>query len=232
MRLATWNCCSGPLAAKRAALETLGADIAVIPESPRIPEVPGAAVWVGANPRKGLAVLAAPPYRISPAEVAAELPRYVVPLMVSGPETLLLIAIWTQKADKYVRSIHRAIAACDPLMRAHPTVLLGDFNSNTKWDDDHPMDKTHSALVRLLATMGLTSVYHDHYGEEQGAESQPTYFEFRHEDRPYHIDFCFVPTEWMPMVTNVAVGKHSDWARWSDHMPLTVDLDLGGAPTP
>lgn len=227
MRLAAWNCCSGPLAGKLAALATLAADIAVIPECPRIPETPDAAVWIGTNPHKGLAsCLRHAPYRIARAEAPTDLPRYVVPLLVSGPEAFLLFAIWAQNdgADRYVRGIHRAVAACESLIRAHPTVMLGDFNSNSIWDHEHPKDKTHSALVRQLATMGLTSVYHGHYVEEHGAETRATFFEYRHEHRPFHIDYCFLPTVWLSRVTSVAIGGHSAWARWSDHMPLTVDI--------
>jgi endonuclease/exonuclease/phosphatase family metal-dependent hydrolase len=70
----------------------------------------------------------------------------------------------------------------------------------------------------------LTSVYHEHHGETHGAETRPTYFLYRHRHRPYHLDYCFLPTAWMPRVTQVEVGTHEAWSRWSDHMPLTVEV--------
>jgi len=52
VRLVTWNCCSGPLDRKLSDLATLEADIAVVPECPRIPEQPGAAGGSDRSDRK------------------------------------------------------------------------------------------------------------------------------------------------------------------------------------
>jgi exonuclease III len=70
------------------------------------------------------------------------------------------------------------------------------------------------------------SAYHSFHGEAQGAESRPTFFEYRHAHRPYHIDFCFLPAAWRKAIKDVAVGAHADWVGLSDHMPMVVDLDL------
>jgi len=103
-------------------------------------------------------------------------------------------------------------------------VLLGDFNSNTIWDAEHPSDRSHSALVRYLRGMGLVSAYHSRYAEEQGRETRPTFFLYRHQQRPYHIDYCFLPATWLGRMRDVTVGGHGVWASKSDHMPLTVDV--------
>jgi hypothetical protein len=226
MRLVTWNCCSGPLARKLADLAALEADVAVVPECPRIPEKPGATVWVGAKPTKGLAVFATGPWQVHRVRAPRGLPRYALPLRVSGPESFLLLAIWAQAHPTlpYVRGMHRAVRACRPLMNAQPTVLLGDFNSNTIWDAEHPTERSHTALVRYLEGMGLVSAYHSRYAEEQGRETRPTFFLYRHEQRPYHIDYCFLPTTWLGRIRDVTVGGHEVWATKSDHMPLTVDV--------
>jgi endonuclease/exonuclease/phosphatase family metal-dependent hydrolase len=110
-------------------------------------------------------------------------------------------------------------------MQAQPTVLLGDFNSNSIWDAEHPTDRSHSALVRYLGEMSLVSAYHSRYAEEQGHETRPTFFLYRHQQRPYHIDYCFLPTNWLGRMREVTVGKHRAWAAKSDHMPLTVEID-------
>ena len=226
MRLVTWNCCSGPLARKLSDLATLQADIAVVPECPRVPERPGTAVWVGAKPAKGLAVFATDPWRVQRVRAPRGLPRYALPVLVSGPESFLLLAIWAMPHPTvpYVRGMHRAVRACRSLMESRPTVLLGDFNSNTIWDAEHPPDRSHSALVRYLGERGLVSAYHARHAEAQGHETRPTFFLYRHEKRPYHIDYCFLPTTWMGRVRDVTVGDHGAWARKSDHMPLTVDV--------
>jgi hypothetical protein len=226
VRLVTWNCCSGPLGRKLSDLATLRADIAVVPECPRIPEQPGAAVWMGSKSTKGLAVFAAFPWRVERAPAPRGIPRYALPLQVSGPESFLLLAIWAMPHPTvpYVRGMHRAVRACRSLMQAQPTVLLGDFNSNTIWDAEHPAERSHSALVRYLGDMGLASAYHSRYAEAQGRETRPTFFLYRHRQRPYHIDYCFLPTTWLLRVRDVTVGDHGAWARKSDHMPLTVDV--------
>jgi len=232
VRLVTWNCCSGPLARKLSDLATLEADIAVVPECPRIEERPGATVWVGARPAKGLAVFAAGPWRVHRVPAPRGLPRYALPVRVSGPESFLLLAIWAQPHPTvpYVRGTHRALRACRRLMEDQPTVLLGDFNSNAIWDDEHPAERSHSALVRYLGGMGLVSAYHSRYAEAQGSETRPTFFLYRHQQRPYHIDYCFLPTTWLDRVRDVTVGGHGAWASKSDHMPLTVDVGSGPVP--
>lgn len=226
MRLVTWNCCMGPLARKLAALGELDADIAVIPECPRLPASRGATFWLGTNPHKGLGVVARPPWRISPATRRRNLPRFVHPLRVTGPESFILWAVWAcnHGGDRYVRGVHRAVDACKRLFEGGPTVMLGDFNSNTVWDREHPADRSHSALVAKLAGHGLTSSYHAHYREPHGGETRPTFFEYRHAHRPYHIDYCFLPRAWTGRIAAVTLGAHAEWAGWSDHMPLIVDL--------
>ena len=244
MRLVTWNCCAGPLARKLSDLATLAADIAVVPECPRIEERPGASLWWGsrgmkgsragtrskpataARPAKGLAVFATPPWRVHRAPAPRGLPRYALPVQVSGPESFLLLAVWAMPHPTipYVRGMHRAVRACRSLMQAQPTVLLGDFNSNAIWDAEHPADRSHSALVGYLGERGLASAYHSRYAEAQGRETRPTFFLYRHQRRPYHIDYCFLPTTWLPRIRAVTVGDHRAWASKSDHMPLSVDV--------
>ena len=226
LRLVAWNCCTGPLDRKLAALDTLKADIAVIPECPRLPASHGTTFWLGTNPHKGLGVLARHPWRLTRATRRQDLPRFVQPLRVLGPETFLLWAVWACNigADRYVRGLHRAVDSCSRLFGSGPNVMLGDFNSNTIWDSEHPKERSHSALVRKLDGLGLTSSYHTHYREDHGSETRPTFFEYRHEHRPYHIDYCFLPHAWGSRIAAVTLGTHSEWARRSDHMPLIVDL--------
>src|ERR1022692_3301236 len=99
MRLATWNCCAGPLVKKLAALRRLDADVVVVPECPRLPALSPRELWFGTNPNKGLAVIASSRFELSPIEIAPDIPRYVIPIQVRGPRPFLLIAVWAQKAD-------------------------------------------------------------------------------------------------------------------------------------
>jgi endonuclease/exonuclease/phosphatase family metal-dependent hydrolase len=199
----------------------------VIPECPVLPKAAGATFWTGVNRHKGLGVLVRPPWRIVRRARAADLPRYLQPLHIDGPEPFVLWAVWACHVgvDRYVRGVHRALDDFARLLAKYPTVMLGDFNSNTFWDAEHPEDRSHSALVRRLADAGLVSAYHHHRGEAQGKETVPTFFEYRHAHRPYHIDYCFLPAAWAPRMRRVTVGAHAEWAGLSDHMPLCVELD-------
>ena len=224
MRLTTWNCCAGPLSKKLPALASLRADIAVVPESPFLASVPGRAYWFGENPRRGLAVLARAPYRVEPVRPPAPLPRYVVPLQVVGPVSFLLLAVWAKgdRPHRYVRGVVQAVRLCQRLIAAQPTVAIGDFNSNTFWDAQGPVDQNHSALVRQLEAHGLVSAYHAHSGQAHGSETAHTYFQYRHADEPYHIDYGFVPASWLRYLSSVSLGSIRKWRALSDHVPLTL----------
>lgn len=223
MRLATWNCCSGPFREKEARFAAFGANVCVIPECPEIP--PEIGFWMGTNSRKGLAAFVSPEYELQVVELANPLSRYVVPIQVRGAHDFLLIAVWAMadRPERYVRGLCQAILACRSIIESQPTVIMGDFNSNTIWDSSFPQDRNHSALVSMLGEHGLKSCYHRFFEEEQGVEAQPTFYLYRHPDRPYHIDYCFVPETWK--ITHVEVGSHREWSSYSDHSPMIVDVE-------
>jgi exodeoxyribonuclease-3 len=104
--------------------------------------------------------------------------------------------------------------------------MCGDFNSNTIWDRNRKI-RTHSAVVKLLRDRNLFSAYHAFFSEEQGKETRPTYYFWHREDRPFHIDYTFVPGRWCPRIRSVDVGAYKDWRRTSDHVPVVVDIAEG-----
>jgi len=83
--------------------------------------------------------------------------------------------------------------------------------------------------VRNLDSLGLVSAYHHFHGEEQGAESRPTLHMLKDRERPYHIDYCFVPKSWTAHIRSVDIGTYEGWIKYSDHCPLVVDLALPAA---
>ena len=100
-------------------------------------------------------------YRIA-AIRARDVPRYIIPVQVTGPVSFLLLAVWSQKDPdfSYVRGVIRAVDCYRDLIGAQPTVVAGDFNSNAIWDYKRPAGQNHSGLVRNLAELGLVSAYH------------------------------------------------------------------------
>jgi endonuclease/exonuclease/phosphatase family metal-dependent hydrolase len=158
--------------------------------------------------------------------------RHVVPALVYGlGRPFLLLAVWARGSgsDRYVRGVVDALEAYESLIVSYPTVVMGDLNSNTFWDRHNPGSRNHTALVRRLTEQRIVSVYHEVNAERQGQERQPTFYLYNHIDKPYHIDYCFVPDHWLPSVRSMKVGTHRQWRRWSDHRPIMVDLDLEAA---
>ena len=55
------------------------------------------------------------------------------------------------------------------------------------------------------------------------------YWRDRKKDGPtYHIDYVFVPTQWLGSVRELAVGSFEEWcgSGLSDHVPILVDVNL------
>jgi endonuclease/exonuclease/phosphatase family metal-dependent hydrolase len=79
-------------------------------------------------------------------------------------------------------------------------------------------------LVQLLSEFGLVSSYHFFHREAHGQEKQPTYYFQWNQQRPYHIDYCFMPKEWLLRTQRVEVGSYVEWKHRSDHRPLLVEI--------
>jgi hypothetical protein len=125
-------------------------------------------------------------------------PKYVVPVSVSGPAEFTILAVWSKnnEAHRYVEAVEKAVQMYRNLFSQALTVLIGDLNSNCIWDSTHPRDRNQSAHVALLESLGLVSAYHAFYGEAHGQETRATYYFQWKQDRSYHIDYCFIPTAW------------------------------------
>ncbi|MEP7363638.1 MAG: endonuclease/exonuclease/phosphatase family protein [Acidobacteriota bacterium] len=226
MRLITWNCCRGAYHKKVPLLDSLRPDIAVIQECAKPLVSSEQCLWFGDNPRQGVAVHAYGDYRLRTLPPVADVPRYVIPVEVSGPINFLLMAVWA-KGDRpwpYVEGVIRAVELYRDIFRQLPAVFAGDFNSNAIWDSSHRNGRNHTGLVKLLSELGLESGYHAFYQEEHGKETQAT-FDFRKSPaKPFHIDYCFVPKGWLPALRGVEIGTYQDWTKHSDHRPLLVDV--------
>ncbi|WP_414673365.1 MULTISPECIES: endonuclease/exonuclease/phosphatase family protein [unclassified Methylophaga] len=100
------------------------------------------------------------------------------------------------------------------------TLIIGDFNSNSIWDKP---DRwwNHSDVVTELESIGISSVYHHISGEQQGLETNPTFYLHRSLKRPYHIDYIFASNDLLYRCA-LELSNHTDWLAVSDHLPLTV----------
>lgn len=96
MKLVTWNSCRGAYARKVALLEPLAPDVAVMQECARPLVQSDRCLWFGENPLQGIAVTVAEPYTIRALPAAANVPRFVFPVEVSGPESFTLLVVWSK----------------------------------------------------------------------------------------------------------------------------------------
>jgi hypothetical protein len=48
---------------------------------------------------------------------------------------------------------------------------------------------------------------------------------YRHKDKPYHIDYCFVSADMAGKLRSVEVGKHGFWTKYSDHVPVMINFE-------
>jgi exodeoxyribonuclease-3 len=229
LRIVTWNC-GMALARKAPSLLALKPDIAVVQECSKnsvdiLHNLGLSGLWFGANLNKGLAVFCSKGFSLQ--AVGKPFGKWVVPVRVHGAEVdFNLLAVWacpvgTKRADNYIGQVYRFLVEHDGWFGKAPVVAAGDFNSNSQWDENRP-GRNHTEVVRLFESHGLISAYHTHHGEKQGAETRPTYYFYRHQDKPFHIDYVFVPKGWR--LKSVEVGSFGEWGNLSDHVPVVVDV--------
>jgi exodeoxyribonuclease-3 len=241
MRFVVWNC-NAALAKKFAALQSLRPDVAVISEASapeRMPPLDQRSVrsaWIGRSRVRGLGVYTFGEWTIEAACAIDPRLEWVLPLRIRGPLTFNLLAIWAMhgralrmyptEPSRY--QVRHALDHYVPLLRGGPLVVAGDFNNNVTWDRPGG-PSNHRETVEQFAQLGLVSAYHVAREEDFGAEREPTmYWRDRTEHGPrYHIDFCFMPREWLTAGATVEVGAFATWIPHSDHVPLVISVNDG-----
>ncbi len=143
-----------------------------------------------------------------------------LPLMID--EKYILVAIWTKKANSpnfgYIGQLWKYIQIHKEKIKRDNIILCGDFNSNTIWDEP---DRwwNHSDVVKELAEIGISSLYHHLTGEPQGKEKQKTFYMYRKHNKPYHIDYVFISNALLD-TSSLKVHGCKNWLECSDHVPL------------
>ena len=231
MRIVSWNCRQA-LRNKTGYLSRFDADVVVVAESENLvrlekadlPQYPHR-MWEGDVAYKGLLVMSR---KDMPLEVAPDHDRWlklIVPVSVGGPMPITLLGVWTQKGDEgnYSADLLRAIELYADRL-GERAVVVGDFNSNSIWDERWADSATHSQVVARLAELGLTSLYHARTGEAQGAETVPTLAFKGDPAKPFHQDFCFVSQDLLDQGARLEIPPVDEWIEFSDHAPLLIDL--------
>ena len=202
-------------------MERLRPDILIVPECKDpaawqhpMTDAPTSTAFIGVAGEKGLSALAYGDYTLHLADeiYEANLVR-IAPLVVEGPVPFKLLAVWADNST----SRRPAIEALDHYrdwLAEGDVVVAGDFNDGPQWDKaGHPL--RWSAMVESLAQLGLLRV---------STGSSPTFYMNKNADTPYVVDHVFIPARWV--VNSVEVGVLAVWTTRSDHMPVTIDVDI------
>jgi exodeoxyribonuclease III len=186
-------------------------------------------LWFGKNQNKGLAIFSYSDYRFTVLDNHNQDLQMIIPIAVTGGRfSFNLFAIWannpTDPDGQYVEQVWKALHHYDNLLTNTRTILAGDFNSNTIWDRKR-RQSNHSNVVKLLEDKGIFSSYHLHNKQAQGTEKHPTLYLYRHKDKPYHVDYCFVSADMAEKLQSAEVGDFDSWTKYSDHVPVIVTFN-------
>lgn len=237
MKIITWNC-NMAFRKKANLLLAYQPDIVVIPEcehpdklkfNPDTP-TPSAVLWFGTNKNKGLGIFSYSKYRFKLLRNHNPQLKMIVPIAVTGGEfNFTLFAIWANNPDdpdgQYVEQVWKAIHHYDKKLKHKQTILAGDFNSNTIWDRKSRVGN-HSDVVKKLEEKSILSCYHLHHKQVQGNEEHPTFYLYKHKDKPYHLDYCFASIDMIDKIQTVEIGDYDFWKQYSDHVPVMVTFDF------
>lgn len=238
MKIITWNC-SMAFRKKAGLVLAYRPDIMVVPECEHpdkllfqndIPK-PADTLWFGHNRNKGLAVFSYCNFKFTVLDVYNDRFKMIIPIAVTnGRFAFTLFAIWANNPHdpdgQYITQVWKALKHYDTLMTGGTVLLTGDFNSNTLWDRPK-REGNHSDVVKKLEEKGIFSVYHHHFGHAQGKEQHPTFYLYRHKEKPYHLDYCFASVDMLHRLQSVEIGDHDVWCTYSDHVPVMVTFDAG-----
>ncbi len=233
MKIITWNC-NMAFRKKAGYILKHKPDILIIPECehpdklifPSEVSKPTDIVWHGANPHKGIGIFSYGKYKLSLLDHHNPELKLILPIVVTGgADDLTLYAIWANNPNDpdgvYVEQVWKALKYYDALLKDKQTILAGDFNSNTIWDRKR-REGNHTNVVKVLESKGIFSSYHLFYKQKQGKEKHPTQYMYRHKDKSYHLDYCFVSADLVKRIKSVEIGDYEYWTQFSDHVPVMV----------
>lgn len=233
MKIVNWNC-NGALRKKFDSIKELDADIYIIQECEdplqtndnKYKDWASNYLWIGDNKNKGLGVFAKKQFDLSPIDWTNKYKdhtvKYFLPCLINNDFQLL--AVWTHKNNSpnfgYIGQLWKYLEINIELF--NNILIAGDFNSNVIWDE---WDRwwNHSDVVKKLKDRNIISLYHKFTNENQGEESEKTFFLQKKIEKSYHIDYFF-GSKYFQNPKSLNIGKFIDWIDISDHMPLTLEL--------
>jgi exonuclease III len=228
MKIVSWNACC-KFREKYKEVAKLDADIYIIQEC----ENPATCkdkeycdfvkngYWVGQLKYKGLMVFTTrPDIKLKRLDWQDAEKRYFIPVRVN--DSFNLVASWA--CDPYCEELQDWVELVGDNITPD-TVIIGDLNSNFVLDPKHlrKTGKSFHNCVELLRNLQLEDMWHYLKKEEQGKESVPTFYLYRHLDKPFHIDHCFAHPK---LVNSINIHARWEWLALSDHLPIEIDVNI------
>ncbi len=226
MKILSWNC-NGKFREKYKEILKYNADIYVIQECEKpdkyfnkkyenFKNFANNYLWIGNNDNKGLAVFAKDNINLKELKWKNYSLRYFLPILVNNKYTLL--AVWAGKPYIEEYYVYQQINIDN---YDDNTILIGDFNSNVRWDRKHNI-RTHTNASNELKKKNLISVYHKVFNEIESKETKPTFYLHRNINKPYHIDYAFCHKD---LIKDFKVlDDYTHWLNYSDHLPIILEI--------
>ena len=225
MKIVSWNC-NGKFREKYKVISTLSADIYIIQECENpydsmdldYKKFANNCFWVGKNKNKGLGIFGEKDVLLEKLNWNEICLKLFLPVKVNNSFDIL--AVWTQ--NPYIEEYY-IYQYLNKEKYNDNTIVFGDFNSNQKFDKKYATRKErgHMACVNELKQLGLEDAYHYVTKETQGCETQNTFYLYRHLDKGYHIDHCFLNPK---RLSNYRVLDEKYWLTYSDHVPCVLEI--------
>lgn len=235
MKILTWNC-NGALRKKFEQISELNADIYIIQECENPAETKHTAyiewaknyLWIGDTKNKGVGIFANENIKLRKLNWTNKFKdhsvKYFLPCSINGEFDLL--AVWNHGTNSptfgYIGQLWKYLQVNRSNFKQ--ALIIGDFNSNKIWDR---WDRwwNHSDVVHDLNEIGITSLYHKYWNEEQGKETQPTFFLQRNIKKSYHIDYVFGCKYFADRLKKMEIGEISKYLEISDHVPVVCEFE-------
>ena len=224
MRIVSWNC-NVNFEKKFELLMSLSPDIAIIQECEKLSvnHFPNCQYyWFGRNDTKSMAVLVF--HRSAKIDlIHNDSLIYFLPIIT---EEIKILGVWAynHRAVKFGENFSGKTSDAisyykNWLSNDEKIIISGDFNNSVIWDKGK--DNDFKNINQSLTDLGFQSSYHQYFNEEFGKETQGTLFHTKNKDKPYHIDYCYYKNF---QLEKVQLGNFDDWIKYSDHLPLRIDL--------
>ena len=188
-------------------------------------------LWDGKNHNKGVLVLVYHQdidIHIHPEYDSAF--QQIIPLSVHLKQRHIQctwFAVWTKNTgriyDSYVVQAHQAFLHY-PTLFDQNSLIMGDFNSNAKWNDGCQKRLIMRTWSLFYSNMISRAIYHVQE-EQQGEETCPTLFHLKNINKPYHVDYFFAGTFWQNKCIDFHIGQAATYLNQSDHMPLIAGFE-------